>query len=275
MPELPEVETIVRRLRQPLVGQRIERAQVRWARTIASPSAATFVRRIHGQTVQALDRRAKYLLFHLSGGDTLITHLRMTGDYSLAQDDEPVDAYVRVRFMLANGQELRYSDVRKFGRMALTDQPERLLGHLGPEPLSRRFTPALLAGILRGRLTPIKPFLLNQEHIAGLGNIYADEALHYAAIHPRRPAGSLGRDEVERLHAGIRFVLRKGIRLGGATLYDSRFRDPFGRQGKMQDEFVVYHDPRREQKVCPRCGTRIVHQVIAQRSAHYCPGCQR
>ena len=275
MPELPEVETIVRRLRPVLTGRRIERVHVSWPRTIATPSAAGFARRLRGQEVESLGRRAKYLLFNLTSGDTLVTHLRMTGDYAFAEAGAPADPYTRVRFALDDGQELRYSDVRKFGRIALTHDVDEFLAHIGPEPLARGFTPQRLAEILNGRSTPIKPLLLNQERIAGLGNIYADEALHHAAIHPMRAAGSLTPDEIARLHAGIQSVLRKGIRLGGSTLYDNRFRDPFGREGKMQEEFVVYHDPRREHKVCPRCGSRIVHQVIAQRSAHFCPGCQR
>jgi formamidopyrimidine-DNA glycosylase len=275
MPELPEVETIVRRLRPALIGRRIERAHVLWARTIATPSAAQFARRLRGQTIDSLGRRAKYLLFNLSSGDTVMTHLRMTGDFSFAPAGEKAGPHLRVRFALDDGQELRFTDVRKFGRISLAPDIEELLGHLGPEPLSRRFTPLVLAEIVKGRPTPIKPFLLNQERIAGLGNIYADEALHYAAIHPRRAAGSLRPQEIKRLHAGIQFVLRKGIRLGGSTLYDRRFRDPFGNAGQMQEEFAVYHDPRREQKICARCGTPIVLQVIAQRSAHFCPGCQR
>ncbi len=275
MPELPEVETVVKRLRPALVGRRIERAQVLWARTIALPSSAAFARRVRGQTIESLGRRAKYLLFQLSSGDVLITHLRMTGNFSFQPTGTRPDPYVRVRFALSDGQDLWFTDVRKFGRMALTRNPDTLLGHLGPEPLARKFTPSALAEILRGRSTPIKPLLLNQERLAGLGNIYADEALHYAGVHPQRAAGSLAPAEIARLHAGIQYVLRKGIRLGGSTLSDYRFRDPFGKPGKMQAEFVVYHDPRREEKICPRCGARIVHLVIAQRSAHFCPGCQR
>jgi formamidopyrimidine-DNA glycosylase len=275
MPELPEVETIVRRLRPALAARRIERAHVYWARTIATPSAAAFVRRVRSQTVESLGRRGKYLLFHLSHGDTLVTHLRMTGDFTLAASGAPADPYARVRFVLDDGLELRFTDVRKFGRLALTDDTDAYLAHLGPEPLARTFTPARLAQILSGRPTLIKPFLLDQGRIAGLGNIYADESLYYAGIHPQRTAGSLTSAEIERLHEGIQTVLRKGIRLGGSTLYDNRFRDPFGRQGRMQEEFVVYHDPRREQKLCPRCGAPIIHRVIAQRNAHFCPECQR
>src|SRR5712692_6685650 len=260
MPELPEVETVVRRLRPALVGQRIARARVYWPRTIAAPSVASFTQRVRAQEIVSLKRRAKYLLFDLSGGETLITHLRMTGEYGLHEAREPVNAHVRVRFEFADGSALWYNDTRKFGRIWLTADLDTVLGHLGPEPLARGFTPRKLAGIVRGRSTPIKPFLLKQERIAGIGNIYADEALHYARIHPQRAAGSLRADEIKRLHAGIQFVLRKGIRLGGSTLDDSRFRDPFGQPGKMQAEFVVYHDPRREHKVCPRCGTRIVHR---------------
>ncbi len=275
MPELPEVETVVRRLRPALVGRTIVRADVFWPRTVESPSAPVFRRRVRGRTLTAVDRRAKYLLFRLSGGDTLIAHLRMTGDFSLrARADQP-DSYVRARFHLDDGQALWFSDTRKFGRLALTGDAEAYLSHLGPEPLGRQFTPRALGAILRGRPTAIKPFLLDQARIAGLGNIYADEALHHAAIDPRRPAGQLSAAEVGRLHTAIRFVLRKGIRLGGSTLYDGRFRDPTGKRGKMQDEFVVYHDPRREHKICPRCGGRIAHLVIAQRSAHFCPGCQK
>ncbi|MBI5877984.1 MAG: bifunctional DNA-formamidopyrimidine glycosylase/DNA-(apurinic or apyrimidinic site) lyase [Chloroflexi bacterium] len=275
MPELPEVETVVRRLRPELVGRIITRADVYWPRTIESLPPAVFCRRMRGQTVTAIDRRAKYLLFRLSGGATLVAHLRMTGDFSLHAAADRPDGYARARFVLDDGRALWFSDTRKFGRLALTADPDARLSHLGPEPLARQFTPRALAGILSGRPTPIKPFLLDQGRIAGLGNIYADEALHHAAIDPRRPARDLTAAEAERLHAAIQFVLRKGIRLGGSTLHDGRFRDPSGKRGKMQDEFVVYHDPRREQKTCPRCGTRIAHTVIAQRSAHYCPGCQR
>jgi formamidopyrimidine-DNA glycosylase len=275
MPELPEVEIIVRRLRPALVGRRIDRAQVLWARTIAMPAPAQFARRVRAQTIVSLGRRAKYLLFKLSSGDTVITHLRMTGDFRFAPAGVKADPYLRVRFVLDDGQELRFTDVRKFGRIALAADTDAVLGHLGPEPLSRRFTPGALAGIVSGRPTPIKPFLLNQERIAGLGNIYADEALHYAAIHPTRAAGSLRPKEIKKLHEGIQFVLRKGIRLGGSTLYDRRFRDPFGKPGQMQEEFAVYYDPRRERKICARCGTPIVLQVIGQRSAHFCPRCQR
>jgi formamidopyrimidine-DNA glycosylase len=275
MPELPEVETIVRRLRSALVGKRIERAQVLWARTIATPSAPAFERRLRGQRIESLGRRAKYLLFNLSSGDSVITHLRMTGDFSFGPVGEQAGPHLRVRFVLDDDQELRFKDVRKFGRITLTADPDDVLGHLGPEPLARTFTPQSLTEIVQGRPTPIKPFLLNQDRIAGLGNIYADEALHYAAIHPTRAAGSLRPNEIKKLHEGIQFVLRKGIRLGGSTLGDRRFRDPFGKPGQMQEEFAVYHDPRRERKICARCGTTIVLQVIGQRSAHFCPRCQR
>lgn len=275
MPELPEVETVVRRLRKPLIGQRIVRAQVSWARTIEAPSAATFCRHVRGAEFVAIERRGKYLLFELSSGETMLAHLRMTGDFVVCEADAERDRYMRVRWVLANGVELRYTDTRKFGRIVLTAQPDEWLGHLGPEPLSPSFTPKALAKILEGRATPIKPLLLNQERIAGLGNIYADEALHYARIHPQRAAHTLRVNEVKQLHQGIRAVLRKGIRLGGSTLYDHRFFDPFGKPGRMQNEFVVYHDPRREEKCCPRCGARIAHQIIAQRTAHFCPRCQR
>lgn len=275
MPELPEVETVVRRLRAPLTGRRIERAQVLWERSIQSPSAAAFRRHIRGQTVTAVSRRAKYLLFHLSRGDCLIAHLRMTGDFQLRDANEAPDPYVRVCFLLDDGRALWFSDTRKFGKLILTRDPEAALAHLGPEPLERAFTPAMLARAVRDRPTPIKPLLLNQERIAGLGNIYADEALYWARIDPRRPARTLSPAEIADLHKAIRWVLRKGIRLGGSTLYDFRFRDPFGKAGNMQSEFAVYHDPRREHKTCLRCGTSIAHCVIAQRSAHYCPGCQK
>lgn len=275
MPELPEVETVVRRLRPALVGRTIVQADVYWPRTVESPSLPAFRRRVRGRTVTAIDRRAKYLQFRLSGGDTLVAHLRMTGDFSFHSAAERPDAHVRARFRLDDGRALWFSDVRKFGRLALTGDPDGYLSHLGLEPLGRQFTPRALAAVLRGRPTPIKPFLLDQARIAGLGNIYADEALYHAAIDPRRPAGQLLDAEIARLHTAIRFVLRKGIRLGGSTLYDGRFRDPMGKRGQMQEEFVVYHDPRREHKICPRCGTRIAHLVIAQRSAHFCPGCQK
>src|SRR5262249_22792459 len=160
-------------LRPAMVGQRIERAQVFWPRTIALPSSRAFTRRVAGQSVRSVGRRAKYLVFALSGGDVLATHLRMTGDFSLQPSGTPPDSYVRVGFTGSGAQALWFPAVRKCGRMALTRDPEAFSAHLGPEPLSRRFTARVLAGIVQGRSTPIKVLLLNQQRIAGLGNIYA------------------------------------------------------------------------------------------------------
>jgi len=270
VPELPEVETIARHLREgwngspPLVGMRIEGVTLRWPRQVASPSPALFRRRIRGQAVRDVARRGKYLVFPLNSGSLLI-HLKMSGDLNLATADSPADRFERTTFHLDGGWQLRFSDARKFGRMLLLDNPDRVLSSLGPEPLGPQFTASGLGARLAARRRALKPLLLDQGFLAGIGNIYADEALHRARLHPLRRSDTLTGDEVHRLWLGIRAALRQGLRHNGASL------DWVYRGGGFQHHFRVYQ---RSGEPCPACGTEIVRRVIGQRAAHFCPSCQ-
>lgn len=270
MPELPEVEYVARQLREALVGARITRVEVLWPRAVSRMSPDEFMARLADRRVLAVGRRAKYLLLTLDSGETLVIHRRMSGNLRLARADETIP-YTRVVFILSNGRRLVFTDPRKFGRMTLAAPEElpALFGRLGPEPLDGDFTPDVLAERLRGRLRPIKATLLDQSVVAGLGNIYADEALFRARIHPLRPAASFTPDEIVALHAGIQAALRTGIEHGGTTF--GRHRDLYNAPGSNLEHVEVY---RRTGQPCPRCGTPIVRIRVAQRSAHFCPECQ-
>ena len=270
MPELPEVETVVRGLRRPLVGRRIENMWHDWAPTIHSPGAAEFAARIAGQAVNALNRRGKYILIELEH-DTLVVHLKMSGRLYVADANSTneADRWVHVRFDLENGRQLRFSDVRKFGRVYLTNDLERLLGHLGPEPLSDDFTLAGFRAGLSGRKRAIKAHLLDQEIVAGVGNIYADEALFLAGIHPADLAGTLKNEAAARLLQTIRDALLAGIEHEGASI--NWYRKPDGQKGESQNHFYVYG---RAGLPCRRCGTAINKIRVAQRGTHFCPHCQ-
>lgn len=269
MPELPEVETVVRGLREPLVGRRITGMWHDWQRTIHSPAPDEFAARVAGQIVRSLGRRGKYILIHLDH-DTLVIHLKMSGRLYVAETDarHEADRWVHVRFDLDQGQ-LRFSDVRKFGRVYLTDDVAALLGHLGPEPLGDNFTIAGFRAGLRGRRLAIKARLLQQEFVAGVGNIYADEALFRAGIHPARPAESLTDDEAARLHGTLRGALQTGIEHEGASI--NWYRKPDGDKGSSQNHFFVYG---RAEQPCLHCGAQINKIRVAQRGTHFCPNCQ-
>jgi len=269
MPELPEVETTVRALRRPLIGRRVIGVYNDWPRHIAAPDLAEFRARIHNQQFQAVNRRAKYLLFALSGGETLIIHLKMSGHLSVAAPDMPRHPHVHTIFELDDGRELRFKDQRKFGRALLTQEPERILRHLGPEPLADAFTVDALKSRLRGRSRALKPLLLDQTFIAGVGNIYADEALFYAKLHPRRPANSLTNAEITALRAAIRRVLQMGIDREGASI--DQYIKPDGSKGDMQNALAVF---RRQDAPCFECGAPIRRIKLHGRSAHFCPICQ-
>jgi formamidopyrimidine-DNA glycosylase len=243
---------------------RIESVTLRWPRQVAAPSPASFRKRIRGQSVRDVARRGKYLVIPLDRGSLLI-HLKMSGDLSLAGAGSPADRFERTTFHLGGGWQLRFSDARKFGRMLLLDDPDRLLGNLGPEPLDPRFTASDLGERLAARRRALKPLLLDQEFLAGVGNIYADEALHRARLHPLRRSDALTDEEVQRLWRGIREALRQGLRHNGASL------DWVYRGGAFQNHFRVYQ---RAGEPCLICGTEIVRRVIGQRAAHYCPSCQ-
>jgi len=269
MPELPEVETIARRLRPQLAGSTILSADLRWARTLAAPSPRAFKRQIQGQQILEVGRRAKFLHLRLTGGSLLI-HLRMSGDLYLAEQATPAATHDRLRLLLSGmdgtASWLVFNDTRKFGRVWLTSQPELLFDRLGPEPLSEEFTPAWLYEALRRRHRQLKPLLLDQTFLAGLGNIYTDEALHRARLHPLRSSDSIRRKQAEVLWNAIRSVLQEGIQRNGASL------DWVYRGGEFQNYFHVYD---REGQACPVCGATIKRLVVGQRGTHFCPRCQR
>jgi len=274
MPELPEVETVVRELRADgLIGCVITRASVFWKPIIAPLAPAAFAARLKGQRVQSIHRRAKYIVITLSGGNTLLIHLRMTGQLSLARPKTPRDLHQHIVLRLDDGRELRYRDTRKFGRWILTSTPNVILGRLGPEPLSDHFDRKIFISQLRTRRRQLKPLLLDQTFLAGIGNIYADEALWDARLHPGRVASTLNATEARRLHGAIRRVLRRGIQNQGTTLGHGQpnFQRPGGKRGRNQEGLKVF---RRTGLPCLCCGKPIRRMILAQRATHLCPNCQ-
>jgi formamidopyrimidine-DNA glycosylase len=274
MPELPEVETVVRGLREPLLGRTITGAVFpKDPGRMVNVDPAHMAQRIAGQRVDRITRRAKYLVFQLDA-DTLIVHLKMTGHlYVLPPEEQnPFDRWVRVRFPLDNGQELRFSDSRKFGRVYLCSQPDEVLPNLGPEPLEDDFTVDVFRQRLAGRKGVLKSLLLNQAFIAGVGNIYADEALHLARLHPLRTADSLKDKEIARLYHAIRQTLADGIRYEGASI--NWYRKPDGSRGDSQNHLRVYRERNNLDQPCPVCGGPITKIWVGQRGTHFCPTCQ-
>jgi formamidopyrimidine-DNA glycosylase len=273
LPELPEVETIVRELQaEHLSDLRIESAVVFWGRSIAHHSPSSFCQRIVGQTIRGITRRGKFLVFTLSQ-DTLLVHLRMTGKFFIESADTPVHSHERVRLYLSDKRVLRYEDQRKFGKWYLTSKPEKILDKIGVEPLSADFTLKVFKGLLEGRNRQIKPFLLDQHYVAGLGNIYVDEALWEAKIHPLRIVKTLNDKEKKLLHGAIIAVLTKGIENTGTSLGSlrSNYFSVSGNRGGNQHKLNVF---RRDGEPCYRCGTIIKKMVVGQRGTHYCPTCQ-
>jgi formamidopyrimidine-DNA glycosylase len=264
MPELPEVETVVRGLRGPLVGRTFTGVTITWPNAIKTP-IPDLKNQLPGQRIEAITRRGKYLQFHLSSGATLFIHLKMSGDLLVEPVGEPRHPHVRTVFGLDNGHELRFKDTRKFGRVYLVTDPGQVVGKLGPEPLADAFTCADFKVLFRRRKGRLKPLLLNQEFIAGVGNIYADESCHLAGIDPRRPVDTLTDEELTRLYQAIRQVLNNGIMYKGASL------DEVYRGGEFQNHFNVYG---RTGEPCLNCGTAIIRIVLGGRSTHFCSQCQ-
>ena len=264
MPELPEVETIARKLKPELVDKTILEANLRWPRTLAYPSAKKFKEQIKGQKILRIGRRAKYLDISLSEFNLLI-HLRMSGDLFIKEGKIKPEKHDRLILKLTGDKSLVFNDTRKFGRVWLTANPENVLGKLGPEPLSRDFTPQWLHSALHNKHRQLKPLLLDQTFLAGLGNIYTDEALHIAKLHPLAVSDSLTTEQTQALQDAVRKVLKEGIRRNGASI------DWVYRGGEFQNHFRVYD---REGKPCPVCGTQIERIVVGQRRTHYCPKCQ-
>lgn len=264
MPELPEVETLARNLRPALVGKTVLSADLRWKRTLAAPSSQTFQRRIVGQQIREVSRRAKFLDLQLSTFH-LIIHLRMSGDLLVILGGYQPGIHDRLLLKLTEDTTFVFHDPRKFGRIWLMDDPDEIFRSLGPEPLSDEFTPAWLFTALRARRRQLKPLLLDQTFLAGLGNIYADEALHLAGLHPLRTSDTLDESDADRLHDAIRRVLAEGIKHNGASI------DWVYRGGGFQNHFRVYH---RAGQPCPVCETPIERIIVGQRGTHFCPRCQ-
>ncbi|NLE44992.1 MAG: bifunctional DNA-formamidopyrimidine glycosylase/DNA-(apurinic or apyrimidinic site) lyase [Chloroflexi bacterium] len=271
MPELPEVETVARSLRPFLVGRVIAEVDVLWPRSLVDLDPETFASQVTGQTVVGVERRGKWIVLRFGGGGALLIHLRMSGQLILDSYVCPDDPHTRVRLLLDDGRRLYFSDTRKFGRLWLVNDPERVLADLGPEPLAAEFTVGRFAAMLATRRRRLKPLLLDQRFVAGLGNIYVDEALWRARIHPVRRADSLSEAEIERLYRSIRELLDAAVRRGGTTLRDARYRSSDGRAGEFAVELAVYG---RDGEGCPRCGHPISRIVVGQRGTHLCPVCQ-
>lgn len=270
MPELPEVETIRRDLEGYILGQRILEVEVLWPRTVRGMSPGEFRARLVGQRIEALGRRGKHLVLDLSGGERLIIHLMMSGRLLVEERRVFPGKYDRVLFRLEGGLCLRFRDVRKFGWMALVEDTEEFLAHLGPEPLGEGFTEEALAELLNGRRGQLKPLLLDQRFLAGVGNLYADEALFAAGLHPCRRADSLTEEEIDCLWRAIRWALKEGIEDRGSSF--TSYRDARGRRGRHQEHLSVYA---RRGQPCPRCGAPIERMVVGGRGTHFCPNCQR
>jgi len=276
MPELPEVETIARNLREglndnpSLLGKTILNAEVLWQRSIALPSASDFTQRIQGQRIISIGRRGKFLRLNLTQ-DVLLIHLRMSGDLWVELHSATLAAHHRVVFWLADEKaeqptlRLSFNDARKFGRVWLTSNPDEVLGKLGPEPLADDFTAQLLYNMLQAKKRTLKPLLMEQTFLAGLGNIYTDEVLHQARLHPLSRSELLTIQQVHQLWQAIRSTLQEGIRRNGASI------DWVYRGGDFQNYFQVYQ---RHGKPCTSCGFPITRMVIGQRSAYFCPHCQ-
>lgn len=270
MPELPEVETIRRALRnggrggESLIGRRVVGSHLLWERTLAEPDPSEFHERIFGQSIEDIGRRGKFLLLNLSP-DTLLFHLRMSGDLVVEPQSEPPARHHRLMLDLDNGDRLAFNDTRKFGRAWLVSDPTSALGQLGPEPLDGDLTPAEFYQRLHARRRQLKPLLLDQTFIAGLGNIYTDEALHLARLHPQVISNTLSRAESDLLWSSIQQVLSEGIRRQGASI------DWVYRGGDFQNHFNVYQ---RTGNPCPVCGTPIERILVGQRGTHFCSNCQ-
>lgn len=293
MPELPEVETIRRQLEPAVVGKRITAARVldeRWSRP---EDPASVEKAVAGRAIDSVGRRGKYLMLGLEGNRSLVMHLRMTGNLLLRAahpgkaaldlmdarlgaprlyESSTEPKHLRAAFELDDGSELWFTDARRFGHGVVLDGDEvetYLSARLGVEPLSGELTAEGLAVLAAGRMAPLKSFLLDQSGIAGIGNIYADEALHRASLHPLSPAGSMRAEHCEALVEGIVGALEAGLALGGSSIDD--YRDSRGEKGSMQDEFLVHT---REGQECPRCGGEIRRIVVGGRSTYFCPDCQ-
>ncbi len=264
MPELPEVETFARNLRPALIGKTILSVDLRWQRSLATPSPAVFIKRINGQRIESISRRAKFLDLNLSDSH-LIFHLRMSGDLFVVLGGYQPAKHDRLIVQLSSDTSLIFSDPRKFGRIWLVEDPADIFGNLGMEPFSEEFSPEWLYSALKNRQRQLKPLLLDQGFIAGLGNIYTDEALFLAKLHPLNLSGAVTKKQALGLWHSIREVLEEGIQRNGASI------DWVYRGGDFQNHFRVYG---RTGEPCLVCKTPIERITVGQRGTHFCPHCQ-
>ncbi len=270
MPELPEVETIAESLRRadevglPLLGATLAGVTLRWPRHIAQPTPREFEQLVRGQTVHAIRRRGKFLVLDLDQ-HALLIHLRMSGDLRMEPSSTPLEKHDLTIWHTGAGHDLRFNDPRRFGRVWLVEDAHTVLASLGPEPLDPAFSVAELSTRLARHRRRLKPLLLDQTFVAGIGNIYADEALHRAGLHPLRASHRLSTEETSRLWRALRAALRSGLRHHGASI------DWVYRGGGFQNHFRVYG---RTGEPCPVCRTPIRRIVVGQRSTHFCPVCQ-
>lgn len=273
MPELPEVETVRRGLVSLVIGKTIRKVDVLWPKIIEAPEVDEFRNDLVGETIENISRRGKYLIFHFTHYD-MVSHLRMEGKYEFFSEATPLNKHSHVRFIFTDGSELIYNDVRKFGRMSLMRKDTGLLykgiQQLGPEPTEENFDLVEFEKRLKKAHTMIKPLLLNQKIVAGLGNIYVDEVLWLSKIHPEQPANILTSAEIEVLHQAIIAVITKAKEAGGTTI--RTYLNALGEAGHFQQELNVYGQTGIP---CPRCGTPIAKTKVAQRGTHYCPHCQQ
>jgi formamidopyrimidine-DNA glycosylase len=269
MPELPEVETIASQLRgRGVEGKEILSVKVNWGKTVEPLSVSKFSRELKGSVIEKISRYGKWLMFLLSSGKTLMIHLRMSGSFSMEQG-----SHDRIVVKLSDGLQLYYRDTRKFGRWKLVDDPQEILGKLGPDALTRQFSLKYFMAEMQRRHRMIKPLLLDQSLVTGLGNIYVDEALWESKIHPERLSDSLSVDELSRLYRAIRYVLNVGIRNRGTSLGDGKtnYRQVDGESGGHREQVKAYG---RAGKPCKRCKMILEKAVVAQRGTTFCPACQ-
>ncbi|MCL2679105.1 MAG: bifunctional DNA-formamidopyrimidine glycosylase/DNA-(apurinic or apyrimidinic site) lyase [Dehalococcoidia bacterium] len=270
MPELPEVETIKNELSPLAVGRTIVSVEFLWEKTLLSPDISEFARRVNGRKVVSLDRRGKYLVWRLDSGDSLLVHLRMTGSFFIGDGSSPDPSHTRAIVHFDGGLKAYFIDPRKFGKFQLVSDDGWMCGKLGVEPLSDEFTAEVLTLLLEGKKAPVKAVLLRQDLIAGVGNMYADEALYEAGIRPARLADGLTSIEIIRLHGAIREVLRRAVASGGASI--SNYFRPDGARGHAHEGFKVAH---RRGGTCYCCGGPVERIVVCQRGTYFCPACQR